>query len=96
VDASKDDESRWQRSDAASLQNSIQREAWTTSRLRRVHDGLLAPAENGDEEETTARSAGWKGESRMKKWSMPRPQQRTRSSATKNTGFPARQGQQGR
>ena len=60
VEASEDDESRRRRSDAASLQNSIQRGAWTASRLRRVHDGLLvvAPAErsgdaSGEEEETT-------------------------------------------
>ena len=58
MDASDEDESRRRRSDAASLQNSIQRGAWTASRLRRVHDDLLlaAPAERGDasgEEETT-------------------------------------------
>jgi len=58
VEASEDDESRRRRSDAASLQNSVQRGAWTASRLRRVHDDLLvvAPAERrGDasgEEET--------------------------------------------
>jgi len=48
VEDSEDEESRRRRSEAASLQNSIQRGAWTASRLRRVHDAVLAPAESGD------------------------------------------------
>jgi hypothetical protein len=101
VDASDDDESwRW-RLDATSLGRDVAQELDPAQGL----DGVEAPARarrparaggDQDEEETTARSAGWKEESRVKMWSRSRPQQRTRSSATKNTGFPARQGRQGR
>jgi hypothetical protein len=97
VEASEDEESRRRRSEAASLQNSIQRGAWTASRLRRVHDDVLAPAEKGEASgEETTWSMGWNGVSRVKKWSRSRPQQSTRSSVTKKTGLPARQGRQGR
>ena len=48
VEDSEDEESRRRRSEAASLQNSIQRWAWMTLSLQRVHDAMLTPTESGD------------------------------------------------